>query len=343
MSEKLNNSNENNFENKSNFDNNINIQNRIENIFPLSPLTPNNVSSFQNWSYYATPKPLDNTINNTSEQQDSSKQQNNFDSNNETEENETEEIETPKMSFNFSQNEHIAEIISNTEKDSNNKPKDEKNNISTETKNTSNINIINQITPIPIIQNIVSTVDLGCPINLKEIALQAQNTQYIPNKFSGLIMRIKEPKATALIFSTGKMVCLGAKTEEESKNACRKFGKILKNLNYPISLKKFKIQNIVSSCNVKFKIPLPKLSNHIIKYLGAKRISYEPEVFPGLIYHYYNDIDNNSEENGGKSNIVFLIFSSGNIVIAGAKNRNEIYDKFDKLYPLLDKFRDNKK
>ena len=338
MSEKLKNSNDNSSENKSNFDNNTNILNRIQNIFPLSPLTPNNTSSVQNWSYYATPKPLDNTINNTSEQQDSSKQQNNYYSNNENEQN-----ETPKMNINFSQNDHIAEIISNTEKDSNNKPKDEKNNISIETKNTSNINNINQIIPTPVIQNIVSTVDLGCPINLKEIALQAQNTQYFPNKFSGLIMRIKEPKATALIFSTGKMVCLGAKTEEESKNACRKFGKILKNLNYPISLKKFKIQNIVSSCNVKFKIPLPKLSNHIIKYLGAKRISYEPEVFPGLIYHYYNDIDNNSEENGGKSNIVFLIFSSGNIVIAGAKNRNEIYDKFDKLYPLLDKFRDNKK
>ena len=338
MSEKLNNSNENNFENKSNFDNNTNILNRIQNIFPLSPLTPNNTSSVQNWPYYATPKSLDNTINNTSEQQDSSKQQNNYYSNNENEQN-----ETPKMNINFSQNDHIAEIISNTEKDSNNKPKDEKNNRSIETKNTSNFNNINQIIPTPVIQNIVSTVDLGCPINLKEIALQAQNTQYIPNKFSGLIMRIKEPKATALIFSTGKMVCLGAKTEEESKNACRKFGKILKNLNYPISLKKFKIQNIVSSCNVKFKIPLPKLSNHIIKYLGAKRISYEPEVFPGLIYHYYNDIDNNSEENGGKSNIVFLIFSSGNIVIAGAKNRNEIYDKFDKLFPLLDKFRDNKK
>ena len=338
MSEKLKNSNDNSYENKSNFDNNTNILNRIQNIFPLSPLTPNNTSSVQNWSYYATPKPLDNTINNTSEQQDSSEQQNNFDSNNETE-----EIETPKMSFNFSLNEHIAEIISNTEKDSNNKPKDEKNNISIETKSTSNINNINRIIPTPVIQNIVSTVDLGCPINLKEIALQAKNTQYIPNKFSGLILRIKEPKATALIFSTGKMVCLGAKTEEESKNACRKFGKILKNLNYPISLKKFKIENIVSSCNVKFKIPLSKLSNHIKKYLGAKRIYYEPEVFPGLIYHYYNDIDNNSEENGGKSNIVFLIFSSGNIVIAGAKNRNEIYDKFDKLFPLLDKFRDNKK
>ena len=139
------------------------------------------------------------------------------------------------------------------------------------------------------------------------------------------------------------MVCLGAKTEEESKNACKIFGKILINLKYPITLKNIKIQNIVSSCDVKFKIPLSKLNNHIIKYLGAKRISYEPEFFPGLIYHYYNDIDNISKENEEKSNIVFLIFSSGNIVISGAKNRNEIYEKFDKLFPLLNKFKDNNK
>ena len=332
MSEQLNNSNVNNSENNSNFGN-ANNQNRIENLLFVSLLSPNNISSFQNFSYYASPKTPDNlnqsSISKTSEQNESSKQQNNLDSNNKEE-----ESETPKMCCKLFQNTQNIKMNNNSEKESNN----------TETKYTSNIlNHQKQITPIPVIQNIVSTADLGCPINLKEIALQAENTQYAPNKFSGLIMRIKKPKATALIFATGKMVCLGAKTEEESKNACKIFGKILINFKYPITLKNFKIQNIVSSCDVKFKIPLSKLNNHIIKYLGAKRISYEPEVFPGLIYHYYNDIDNNSEENGGKSNIVFLIFSSGNIVIAGAKNRNEIYDKFDKLFPLLDKFRDNKK
>ena len=52
-------------------------------------------------------------------------------------------------------------------------------------------------------------------------------------------MRIREPKATALIFNSGNMVCFGAKTEEISKTAYRKFGKILKAWNYPIKLSKF--------------------------------------------------------------------------------------------------------
>ena len=35
-------------------------------------------------------------------------------------------------------------------------------------------------------------------------------------------MRIRDPKTTALIFASGKMVCTGAKSEEHSKLAARK-------------------------------------------------------------------------------------------------------------------------
>ena len=73
---------------------------------------------------------------------------------------------------------------------------------------------------VPIIQNIVVTANLSCPLNLRQIALQVMNTYYEPKKFTGLVMRIKEPKTTALIFNTGKIVVLGAKTEENSKKAC---------------------------------------------------------------------------------------------------------------------------
>ena len=40
-------------------------------------------------------------------------------------------------------------------------------------------------------------------------------------------MKIKEPKDITLIFSSGRMICLGEKNEEESKKACRKFAKII--------------------------------------------------------------------------------------------------------------------
>ena len=188
----------------------------------------------------------------------------------------------------------------------------------------------------PKLQNIVSTANLGCQLKLRQIALQARNAEYNPKRFAAVIMRIKEPKTTALIFSSGKMVCTGAKSEEDSKKASRKYAKIIRSLGFPVEFKEFKVQNIVGSCDVKFQISLSKLNMK----LGRLNISsdngnknkkyichYEPEIFPGLIYHML------------QPEIVLLIFVSGKIVLTGAKEREEIYDAFKKIYPVLYKFR----
>ena len=189
----------------------------------------------------------------------------------------------------------------------------------------------------PKLQNIVSTANLGCQLKLRQIALQARNAEYNPKRFAAVIIRIKEPKTTALIFSSGKMVCTGAKSEEDSKKASRKYAKIIRSLGFPVEFKEFKVQNIVGSCDVKFQISLSKLnmklgklnmssdngSNKNKKYI----CHYEPEIFPGLIYHML------------QPEIVLLIFVSGKIVLTGAKEREEIYDAFKKIYPVLYKFR----
>ena len=73
----------------------------------------------------------------------------------------------------------------------------------------------------PQLQNIVSTADLKCKLDLRTIALKARNAEYNPKRFAAVIMRIRQPKTTALIFASGKMVCTGAKSEEESKKAIR--------------------------------------------------------------------------------------------------------------------------
>ena len=67
----------------------------------------------------------------------------------------------------------------------------------------------------------MATVNLACALELKQIALNARNAEYNPKRFAAVIMRIREPKTTALIFSSGKMVCTGAKSEESSKNAAK--------------------------------------------------------------------------------------------------------------------------
>ena len=242
------------------------------------------------------------------------------------------EPETPKMKINFNSN--IQKLNENLNHDSPQKEKETSTN--TETKATiSNVNTEPKIKIIPTIQNLVATANLNCDLRLREIAFQEQNTKYVPNRFSGLIMRICNPiEATSLIFSNGKIVVLGAKTEEDSKNACRKIGKIIKSLNYPVKFTDFKIHNIVSSCDVRFQINLYRLFNNIQKKKSS-RVNYEPEIFPGLIYRLTPNKSQNNENNEDLPNIAILIFSSGKLVITGAKKRNQIYDAFNKIYPLI--------
>ncbi|KEH29210.1 transcription factor TFIID protein [Medicago truncatula] len=113
---------------------------------------------------------------------------------------------------------------------------------------------------VPTLQNIVSTVNLDTKLDLKAIALQARNAEYNPKRFAAVIMRIREPKTTALIFASGKMVCTGAKSEQQSKLAARKYARIIQKLGFNAKFKDFKIQNIVGSCDVKFPIRLEGLA-----------------------------------------------------------------------------------
>ncbi|KAJ7173776.1 TBP-domain-containing protein [Mycena filopes] len=155
---------------------------------------------------------------------------------------------------------------------------------------------------VPTLQNIVATVNLDCRLDLKTIALHARNAEYNPKRFAAVIMRIRDPKTTALIFASGKMVVTGAKSEDDSRLASRKYARIVQKLGFEAKFSEFKIQNIVGSCDVRFPIRLEGLA-----YGHGQFSSYEPELFPGLIYRMI------------KPKVVLLIFVSGKIVLTGAK------------------------
>ena len=86
-------------------------------------------------------------------------------------------------------------------------------------------------------------------------------------------MRIRDPKTTALIFASGKMVVTGAKSEDDSRLASRKYARIIQKLGFDAKFAEFKIQNIVGSCDVKFPIRLEGLA-----FSHGAFSSYEPEV-----------------------------------------------------------------
>lgn len=75
----------------------------------------------------------------------------------------------------------------------------------------------------------VSTANLKCDLNLKDIAFKCRNAEYNPKRFAAVIMRMREPtRTTALIFKTGKMVITGAKSEQLSLEAARHYAAAIK-------------------------------------------------------------------------------------------------------------------
>ena len=164
-----------------------------------------------------------------------------------------------------------------------------------------------------------ATTDLGCVLNLKNIALQLPNSTYndINGRCFGLNLKLKNPKATARIFHTGKVVCLVTKLQSELE----KVGHEIVRLLAPCSAKftGFIINNMVGSCDVGCKLDLEKLYETI----GGK---YEPELFPALQYNTQNKI-------------TLLIFHSGKMVATGAKQKHDLDDAHAFIFPLLQKFK----
>ena len=165
----------------------------------------------------------------------------------------------------------------------------------------------------------MASTDLNCPLKLKEIALHARNAEYNPRRFAAVIMRIKEPKATGLVFASGKMVCTGARSEESARIASRKFARTIQKLGFPVSFTQFKIQNVVGTSNIGFALDLEKISN-----IQANMSTYEPEIFPGLIYRML------------EPKVCIMMFVSGKLVFTGAKSKSDTDEAFLKIMPLLE-------
>ena len=115
-------------------------------------------------------------------------------------------------------------------------------------------------------------------------------------------MRINDPKATFLIFSTGKMVVTGLRKAEEAARGVDKAIKNIKKAGIKVANPDITIQNIVASGDLHTNIDLNMAA------IVMENVMYEPEVFPGLIYRMI------------EPKTVFLIFSTGKIVCTGAKN-----------------------
>ena len=76
--------------------------------------------------------------------------------------------------------------------------------------------------PEIVLQNMVFSGDLGREFNLDAVALVLPNCEYEPEQFPGIIYRVREPKVAILLFTSGRIVCSGAKSEHGAWRAIRK-------------------------------------------------------------------------------------------------------------------------
>jgi len=185
---------------------------------------------------------------------------------------------------------------------------------------------------MPVIHNVVATASLCCELELKKIAMAARNAEYNPRRFSAVIMRVRDPKSTALVFKSGRLVVTGTTSKEQALQAARKFGRIIKKVGYSdVVLKGFRVENIVST----FKVPFPIHLEQLYKNLPTVTHSqYEPEVFPGLICRVPDTSESKKEKKG-----TLLIFVSGKCVMIGMKTKKDIEDAYAYILPYLDRYR----
>jgi len=171
------------------------------------------------------------------------------------------------------------------------------------------------------LQNIVATCSLGKDVPLIKLAETLPNTEYNPEQFPGLVMRIKEPKTSALIFSSGNIVCTGAKSMKKVKESIQVIIKNVAKVGVKVTTKpQIKVQNMVASGDIGIALNLNQLA------MQLENTEYEPEQFPGAIMRL-KDIGT-----------TLLLFKNGKVICSGAKSEKQIAKSIKTAVLMLRKF-----
>jgi transcription initiation factor TFIID TATA-box-binding protein len=174
-------------------------------------------------------------------------------------------------------------------------------------------------TPIIEIVNVVASATIDQKLDLVKIQGKFPDVEYHPDVFPGAVFRLRNPKTATLLFSTGKMVCTGSKSEEIAVKAVNTVVNKLRKEG--IKIKKnavVTVQNIVSSINLGGRVSIEKVARTL------PRSMYEPEQFPGVIHRMLDP------------KVVILIFASGKLVCTGGKTEKDVYRSVNQLHSLLE-------
>ena len=171
------------------------------------------------------------------------------------------------------------------------------------------------------VEEVVAVTMLGSGFPLEKMLSESERSTYEPERFPGLVVRqAGMPGVAALIFSSGKVVCTGAKSPESAKEAMKKV--LCKMADKGISIPRepdIGIDNIVASTKLKSELDLKEISE---KLEGAE---YDASPTPMLVYKMK------------EPKFTFILFPSGKILCTGAKSLDDVQKGLLRLKESLEK------
>lgn len=171
-----------------------------------------------------------------------------------------------------------------------------------------------------VINNVVCSFSVRCHLNLREIALNGINVEF--RRENGMVtMKLRRPYTTASIWSSGRITCTGATSEDQAKIAARRYARCLQKLGFSVKFNNFRVVNVLGTCSMPWAI---KIVNFSEKY--KHDASYEPELHPGVTYKLKFP------------KATLKIFSTGSITVTASSVAN-VQAAIEHIFPLVYEFR----
>lgn len=166
-----------------------------------------------------------------------------------------------------------------------------------------------------IISNIVATVKLAEPFDIGYLNQNLPGTVKDP-KVHWLKYRIPKNNSYVAFYRSGKFLITAKSFEQIDDNVKHVLSKLEK---IGISTKDWKLE--IHNLVIGDDLDLPCTVEKLVANMDAKKSSFEPEQFPALIYKDWG--------------VSFLLFSSGKVILTGAKNQDQANDVMEKFRQLL--------
>lgn len=172
------------------------------------------------------------------------------------------------------------------------------------------------------VQHVMGSADVGCKLDLRRLALTLRNTMYQPKRHPALKVRLRDPPSSILVYSSGKMNCVGCKSDADCHRALHSVAKQIKKIPTVVGagFHSFRIHNRRASCNFGFRINLPALASSF-----EDKVVFEPDIAPSATFR--------------KDNLTWVLFASGKSSIEQIHDLTALAPAIHAMHDLLLKFR----